>query len=96
MASYQAAALEGDATGVLREAVLHASLWAIGSSWALAIREAVTASFPDTGDAVVAELLAAAVTTAFALGATFGATRCCRATARRARAEAARPTTPRR
>ena len=80
--SYQEAALEGDATGVLREAVLHASLWAIGSSWAVAIREGVTSAFPDAGDAVVAELLAAALTTAIALGATFAATRCCRAPAR--------------
>jgi len=57
--------------GALRQSIVYASLWAIGSSWALAIREVVTSIVPNRG---AGELLAASLTTLVAVGATFAAT----------------------
>lgn len=77
--TYQEAAEVGDTLGVLRQAALFASLWAIGSSWSTAIREMVVALLPerDEQEVVVAELTAATITTLFALGLTFLVSRCC-------------------
>ena len=81
MTSYQEAAQRRDPIGVLRQAVLFASLWAIGSSWAVAIHEIVTTIVPDdNGSVVLAELGAATVTTLIAMGATFVATMRCDST----------------
>lgn len=78
MTSYQEAAQRRDPVGLLRQAVLFASLWAIGSSWSIAIREIVTTIVPEAdsndGDVVLAELGAASVTTLIAILATFAST----------------------
>lgn len=68
--SFADAARRGDLMSALRQSVVYASLWAIGSSWALAIREVVTSVVPNRG---VAEILAATVTTLLAIGITFAA-----------------------
>ena len=75
--TYQEAAQRGDAIGVVRQAVLFSALWALGSSWTIAIRKVVMGIVGDDGNAVYAELTAAAITTLIALGATFIATRRC-------------------
>ena len=77
--TYQEAAQRGDAIGVVRQAILFASLWSLGSSWVIAIRQVVMTIIPehDNGNVVVAELMAALITTLIALGATFVATRRC-------------------
>ena len=84
--AFHDAASRRDPVGMLRQAALYASLWAIGSSWSVAIREIVTAIVPtvddDDGDenewrVVLAELGAAATTTLLAICATLGATARC-------------------
>lgn len=54
----------GDAIGALKAATVNGALWAIGSSWATAIREIARLVLPEeTMDAVFAEALAAGITT---------------------------------
>ena len=79
MSTYQEAAQKGDAIGVVRQAVLFASLWSLGSSWVIAIRQVAMTIIPDENDdnVVVAEILAALITTTIALAATFVVTRRC-------------------
>ena len=77
MTSYQEAAQRGDPVGVVRQAVLFSALWAIGSSWSIAIREMVTSILP-SDNVVGAELAAASVTTLLSLTVTCLVTaRCC-------------------
>lgn len=64
--SFQEVAGRGDIVGTLRTAAVTGSLWAIGSAWAISIRAVVRALFPtDTLDVVLAEVVAALITTAF-------------------------------
>lgn len=66
--SFEESAARGDALGTLRYAAVFASLWAIGNAWSSAIRETTRAVLPDdTLDVVLAELLAAALTTVFGI-----------------------------
>lgn len=75
---FEANARANDAVGVLQQSVLNGALWAVGSSWAYALREMTRALLPnDTVDIVLAELLAATLTTLLALGVTFAVTRPC-------------------
>lgn len=76
--SYVQSALDGNVAGMLRFAILSGSLWAVGSAWSTAIRAVVLELLPDSlGSAVGAELLAAACTTALAVGVSYAATRRC-------------------
>lgn len=75
--TYQEAAQRGDAIGVVRQAVLFSALWALGSSWSIAIRKVVMGVVGGDGNAVYAEVAAASITTLIALSATFVATRRC-------------------
>ena len=68
--SYQEAAKKGNISDVLRQAALFASLWALGSSWAVAIRECIISLNIAGGNRVLSELTAASITTLFALGVT--------------------------
>lgn len=62
-------AARGDALGALRASVVTGTLWAIGIAWATAIREITRAVLPqDTLDVVLAELLAAGITTLLGVG----------------------------
>ena len=65
MASYQENVLDGNTLGSLRSAILTGSLWAIGSAWALSIREIVVIILPVDVKSigVFAELSAATITT---------------------------------
>lgn len=66
---FESRARAGDAVGVLQQAVLNGALWAVGTAWANAFRETTRALLPeDTFDIVLAELMAAAITTALAVG----------------------------
>ena len=78
--SYQQTLSAGDALGSLRIAVLTGSLWAIGSAWALSIREIVVAILPVEANSikVLAEFLAAAITTVLGIGVSAMAVRCCK------------------
>lgn len=67
--SYIESAGRGEVVNATRYAVLNGSLWAIGLAWSTAIRSIVTTILPTgTRDVVVGELLAAIITTAFAVG----------------------------
>lgn len=67
--SFAEHAANGNALGVLRSAAITGSLWAVGISWATAIREVSLLLMPgDTRDAVFAEVLATAITTCFGVG----------------------------
>jgi hypothetical protein len=62
--SFQDHAERGDALGAARLAIAYGALWAIGSSWSIAIREVTLLMLPDdTMDVVIAELLAAGIVT---------------------------------
>ena len=64
MSTFSAYAARGNAVGALRSSILTGTLWAIGIAWANAIREITRALLPeDTLDVVLAELLAAGITT---------------------------------
>lgn len=61
--------MHGDAMGALRMAGITGGLWASGIAWATAIREVARALVPtDTIDVVMAELIAATLTTLLAVG----------------------------
>lgn len=68
--SYQEAARQGKISDVLRQAALFASLWALGSSWSVAIRECIISLNIAGGNRVLSELTAASITTLIALGVT--------------------------
>lgn len=62
--TFQERAERGDVVGALRVAMVYGSLWAIGSSWSLAIRQIVVEIVPaGTSNKVFAELGAALITT---------------------------------
>lgn len=64
---YQVAS-RGRPLEALRSAAVFAALWAIGTAWSTAIREIAVLVFPHSDmDAVLAELVAAAITTVIAL-----------------------------
>lgn len=72
----------GDALGALSTAASFSALWAIGSAWSTAVRAISLQLFPhETMDIVVAEILAAAITTfvglAIALVSARAWSRCC-------------------
>lgn len=65
MTSFSERAVAGDAIGVLRSALINGALWATAIAWSNAIREVTRALLPSaTGEVVLAELLAACLTTA--------------------------------
>ena len=67
--SYVESARRGEVLSTVRYAILNGSLWAIGISWSTAIRAVVAALLPDdTRDVIFGELLAAGITTVFAVG----------------------------
>ena len=67
--SFESAVAQGSALGALKAATIYGSLWAIGSSWANAIREIARLVLPeDTMEAVLAEALAAGITTVLGVG----------------------------
>lgn len=67
--SYIESASRGEIVTTTRYAILNGSLWAIGLAWSTAIRSIVITLIPsDTRDIVLGELLAAVITTAFAVG----------------------------
>lgn len=81
---FETSARAGDAVGTLQQAVLNGALWAVGMAWANAFRETTRALLPeDTMDIVLAELLAAGITTALAVGVVLCTTRSCRSCSRR-------------
>ena len=83
METYQSAALNRSVASLLQQAVFYASLWAIGSSWAGAIREVALLLFPaDSGNRIGAEVLYATLTTGIAVVSTLAATRLCTPTPR--------------
>jgi hypothetical protein len=94
MSTFADAALQGNPLGVLRMALVNGALWACGIAWSNAIRGVTTALLPaDTMDVVLAELLAAVITTVFGVGvALVAAARCFR---RPERAPALNPPLPR-
>tara|TARA_B110000046_G_scaffold78194_1_gene86318 strand:- start:167 stop:463 length:297 start_codon:yes stop_codon:yes gene_type:complete len=60
---------EGNALAALKAATVSGALWAIALSWATAIREISRLVLPeDTMEAVVAELVAASITTGLGMG----------------------------
>lgn len=79
--SFEKTAAEGDVVGTLRLAVVTGSLWAIGSSWSMAIRQVVLFILPnDASDVVIGELLSASITTLLGVGVAIAAARhwgCC-------------------
>ena len=77
--SFEESAKKGSLIDTFRFAAVAGSLWAVGSSWALAIRHIVLEIMPtDTNDVVLAELGAAAITTAFGVAIAVIAGRYCR------------------
>lgn len=67
--SFEEYAVNGNAMGVLKMAAINGALWAVGVSWATAIREVALLVMPDdTEDAVVAEVAAAGITTVIGVG----------------------------
>lgn len=77
--TYQQTLAAGDTLGSLRIAVLTGSLWAIGSAWALSIREIVLIILPVEANSikVLAEFLAATITTVLGIGVSAFAVRWC-------------------
>ena len=67
--TYAESARNGQPIAATQHAILTGSLWAIAISWSTAIRSVVIELIPEnTRDVVLGELLAAAITTAFAVG----------------------------
>lgn len=76
--SFEQRARNRDAVGAVSTAAVYGALWAIGSSWSTAIREVTRLLLPeDTLDAVVAEVVAAALVTIFGVGVAFLVTAPC-------------------
>ena len=76
--SFAEHASRGNALGALRMGLVNGALWAIGISWATAIRGVVRALLPeDTMDVVLGELLAAGSTTLLGVGVSVLATYQC-------------------
>lgn len=74
--SFQNNAESGDVLGAIRTAIVYGSLWAIGSSWSIAIREVVRAIFPENSiDRILAELASAGITTIMGVSLSVLATR---------------------
>lgn len=74
--SFAERATQGDALGTIRYGVVTGALWSIGIAWSNAIRETMRVLLPeDDMDVVVAELLAATLTTLLATGVALIATR---------------------
>jgi len=74
--SFAERASEGDALGTIRYGMVNGALWAIGIAWSNAIRETLRALLPeDVLDVVVAELVAATLTTVLGAGVAIAATR---------------------
>lgn len=64
MPEFYELAARGDALGACKTAATYAALWAIGSSWATAIRSIALILFPpDERDVVIAELVSASIVT---------------------------------
>ena len=81
--SFEQRARNRDALGAVSTAAVYGALWAIGSSWSTAIREVTRLLLPtDTLDAVVAEVVAAALVTVFGVGVAFLVTVPCPTTSR--------------
>ena len=70
MTTYQEAVLQGNSILIVQQSIITASLWAIGSSWATAIREVSLSLLPDITSTVFAELCAAFLTTGLAIAIT--------------------------
>jgi hypothetical protein len=69
MASFERAAVEGRVGSLLQSGAVSGALWAVAIAWSTAIRAVALAIVPDdTLDRVVAELVAAAIVTVFAIG----------------------------
>ena len=67
--SFEERASRGDAFGTLRVAAVNGALWSIGTAWSNAIREVTRALLPDdTMDIVLAEVVAALITTVIGVG----------------------------
>ena len=67
--SFEERAARGDALGTLRIAAINGALWAIGTAWSNAVREVTRALLPDdTMDIVLAEVVAALITTVIGVG----------------------------
>jgi len=66
MSTFTQSAKRGDVIGILRQAIITGSLWAIALSWSGTIRE-VTSSIITGGGTqnIIAELVASLITTAF-------------------------------
>lgn len=76
--AFHESAEKGDVVNSFRIAIVYGSLWAIGSSWATAIRETVIALVPEDSDnQVMAELGSAALATVLGVGVSILATRKC-------------------
>ena len=83
--SFEESAKSGSLIDTFRFAAVAGSLWAVGSSWALAIRQIVLEIMPaDSGNVVLAELGAAAITTVFGVGIAVLAARYCKCHKRKA------------
>lgn len=77
--TFHESATQGDIVSTLQIAVVYGALWAIGSSWATAIREIVITLVPnDTENQALAELGSAAITTVIGVGVALLTTRKCR------------------
>ena len=70
--TYAESAQRGDVLRTLQFAIFAGALWAIGSSWATAIRGISTELVPADVSVVWAELFAATVTTLLGVGITLG------------------------
>lgn len=67
--TFEEHARDGNVYGAIRQATTFSALWAIGSSWASAVREISRLLLPDdVVDRVLAEVLSATVTTALGIG----------------------------
>ena len=81
--SFEQRARNRDALGAVSTAAVYGALWAIGSSWSTALREVTRLLLPtDTLDAVVAEVVAAALVTVFGVGVALLVTAPCPTTSR--------------
>ena len=64
MQTFNDSAARCDALGTLRNGLLGGAFWAIGSAWSVAVREVTLLVLPeDRIDTVMAEVLAAGITT---------------------------------
>jgi hypothetical protein len=74
--SYEQSTVQGDVLQSFRTAIVYGTLWAIGSSWATAIREVVLLLVPeDDSNRALAELGSAGLTTVFGITLAILATR---------------------